>query len=231
MADQSIVLNPTAPLKEVLSDLPSGFKTFLRKGFALLAGLSSREKITDVVDVVLEEESPGRISHSVAKDISARLGIPTDDVSALFATATFCITILIQQKTLTADEFIATAGQMGIISEKDQVPLLPFIDFIAESRSVVSEAADKNQLAARLLPSLTRFSTMIDIRPSFGDDEEKGGKFSVPVVFARIETDSTEDDVWFQMSKKQLQRLINDLQAALRRVEIAEEWSASNAGK
>jgi hypothetical protein len=232
MAGESIFLNPTAPLKDVLSDLPSGFKAFLKNGFSILAGLSTKEKITDVVYVVLEEESPGRITRSVAKDISERLGIPTDDVSPLFTTATFCITIFIQQKTLTADEFIVAAGEIGIINEKDRVALHPFIDFVAESRSVASDVTDKNQLVARLLPALTRFSTIIDIRPSFGDDEvEKGVKFSVPVVLARIETDSTENELCFQMSKRQLQRLIGDLQQAFRRVEIAEKWSAGNTGQ
>lgn len=232
MADQSIFLNPAAPLKDVLSDLPSGFKTFLKSGFSIVAGLSSKEKITDVVYVVLEEENPGRITRSVAKEISARLGISTDDVSPLFATATFCITIFTQQKTLTAEEFIAAAEEIGIINKKDRDALYPFVDFVAESRSVAADVTDKNQLAAKLLPSLTRFSTTIDIRPSFGGDEvDKGVKFSVPVVLARIDTDDSENAFWFQMSKKQLHRLVMDLQEAFRRVEIAEKWSAGNPGK
>ena len=71
---------------------------------------------------------------------------------------------------------------------------------------------------------LTKFSTMIDLRPGFSEDE-RSIKFTVPVVIARVTNDETDDDVWFQMSKRQVERLIIDLQNVLVKVEVAEKWS------
>jgi hypothetical protein len=52
-------------------------------------------------------------------------------------------------------------------------------------------------------------------------------KYAVPVILARIGTDSGKKDLWLQMSKKQAQRLITDLETALRKVDVAETWATN----
>ncbi len=83
---------------------------------------------------------------------------------------------------------------------------------------------DENRLVKALLPSLTSFSCLVDLRPSFGGNGQEI-KFSVPVVLAHIANDST-DDAWIQMSKSQVERLILDLQDVLRKISVLENWAS-----
>jgi len=223
-----LYINPSLPIREAFSSLPAGFKNFLKSGFAIVAALTEKGKTADVLNVVLDEDSSGAgLSRTAGKEISTNLGINADDVPELIATVTFCVSIFIQQATLSAAEFVSAGVEMGFIDSKQQTTIKRFIDFVVENRASSSEITERKRLTARLLPMLTRFSTVVDIRPGFTDDETSV-KFSVPVVIARIENDSTTDDLWMQMSKRQVERLIIDLQEVLRKVEIAEKWSRGN---
>jgi len=62
------------------------------------------------------------------------------------------------------------------------------------------------------------------VRPSFSKDGA-AIRFTVPVIIGHIVNDSTED-VWIQMSKKQVEQLISDMQGVLSKVEVLERWTA-----
>jgi hypothetical protein len=62
----------------------------------------------------------------------------------------------------------------------------------------------------------------VDIRIGFDNDEIA---LAVPVVLVHIDTDSKDQEIWFQMSKGQLKTAIEDLTKILLRVEAAEKWS------
>ena len=116
----------------------------------------------------------------------------------------------------------------GFIDTNEQKSARQFIDALIQSRVPLVEMTEKSRVATRLLPSLTSFSTVVDVRPAFNEDDS-AIRFSVPVVIAHIENDSTEEDIWLQMTKRQVQNLIADLQAVLTKVDVIEKWAAEKS--
>ena len=155
--------------------------------------------------------------------IGEKLGVKKEDVPRLFAAVTFCTSTLIEQKSLTASVFVNTGVSLGLIAEEDKEHVGRFMDAVLSNREPVANMAERARVASTLLPRLTTFSTTIDLRPAFNDDGT-AIKFSVPVIIAHVENDST-DDVWVQMSKTQVERLITDLQEVLERVGVVEKWA------
>jgi hypothetical protein len=109
-----------------------------------------------------------------------------------------------------------------ILDKNAQAAITAVLNELERDRSSVSSALRRASLATRLLPSLTDLSCVVDIRIGFDNDEIA---LAVPVVLMHIDTDSNNQEIWFQMSKGQLKTAIEDLTKILLRVEAAEKWS------
>ena len=95
---------------------------------------------------------------------------------------------------------------------------------IAKNRAAITRTNKENRLVHAVLPSLRQFRTVVDLRPSFSEDGTVI-RYAVPVIIALIANDLT-DEVWVQMSKKQAEELISDLQDVLRKITALEQWAA-----
>jgi hypothetical protein len=76
------------------------------------------------------------------------------------------------------------------------------------------------------LPSLVDFETAVDVRLRFEKGQIKAG---VPVVLVHIDTDATHEELWFQMTKAQAERLCTSLNDLLKDLEKAERVASSAA--
>lgn len=223
--EQSIYLDPSLPISESFATLPADFKTFLRGAFALLAALVATGKTPELVAQVSSDEGEpwSTLSRSAANAIASQLGIEEDRVGRVFSAAMFCSAAFVNQKGLTPEEFVSAGVRLGFIAEADNRNVLLFAQAIAANRVSLTDTNKQNRLVHTLLPSFAAFHTVVDLRPSFTEDGT-AIKFTVPVIIAHIVNDST-DDVWLQMSKKQVERLISDMQDVLRKLEVLERWS------
>lgn len=79
-------------------------------------------------------------------------------------------------------------------------------------------------MSGELLPALAEFETVVDVRLSFKEGDAV--ELAVPVLLVHIDTDASNRELWFQMSKKQVQKAIDDLTKALSQIQAAESWAA-----
>lgn len=93
---------------------------------------------------------------------------------------------------------------------------------LSENRSKLRTLIRSTELAGALLPTLQRFSSQIDIRLDFGDDEQP---LSVPVVLAYIQTDIREQKLFFQMGKSELKEFKREVNEAYEKLLRAEKMT------
>jgi len=227
---QPLYIDPSLPVSEAFNELPPGFKIFLKNGFSILTKAVKAGKTTEFVKTVIENgiTAGTPTSRSAAVEIAKQLSVKVDDVHKLLAAVAFSTSTVVAQQSLSSDDFVQAGVRAGFIDADEQYLARQFIEALVQSRIPIVEINEKSRVASRLLPSLTTFSTVVDVRPAFNDDDS-AVRFSVPVVIAHIENDSTNDGIWLQMSKRQVQNLIADLQLVLTRIDIIEKWSAEKA--
>ena len=224
--DQEFHLDPSVPLAESFKTIPADFKKFLRRGFASLTNVVARGQIADLAKRASEAASTGpTLSKASGRDLAVQYGVGREDVPSLISAAVLCTAAVVAQKKLTADEFVKMGLQVGFIAPNDEANARALADAIVNDRDSLRKISRRARLEKALLPSLTSFNTVVELRPSFVEDDS-AINFAVPVVIAHIGNDSA-DDAWVQMSKAQVQQLIGELQDALRRIGTLEKWAAT----
>ena len=120
------------------------------------------------------------------------------------------------QRSESAETILSASTQVGILPDVSSTDLVTFFDGI---RAQIPELS-RQHIAEHTLASFDYMDVSVDVRLGVVDGTVK---LAVPVVIARLETD-LEDTISFQMSKAQLQGLLNTLRQAIKEIEIAEEW-------
>jgi hypothetical protein len=146
--------------------------------------------------------------------------VSVDDAKAVMASGSF-LAVAISSSDEGVEQVITGALNAKILTDTDAPSVRRFAALVVRDRDHYKRALEKQRLAGSVLPSLTMFDTLVDLRPSFG---EGGFKFAIPIVLVHIDTDVTGQEVWFQAGKAQLENIIRELQEALNRIEVAEAW-------
>ena len=68
---------------------------------------------------------------------------------------------------------------------------------------------------------MSNVEIVIDLRMAF---EQQAVFEAVPVAIVHIDTDADNEEMWFQASRAQLERLRIDIDEAIKRMEVAEAW-------
>jgi hypothetical protein len=203
---------------DFLTDIPKSAKTFLREGFNVLAGIQPPQLVTGIV---LESAESG--SEPKAADLASKFGLSKADSQSLVGVISFLGLLLSKPGEPEAVPTIVNALLSSEILDKSaQATITVVLNELDSDRSSVTSALRRTSLASRLLPSLTDLGCVVDVRIGFDNDQVA---LAVPVVLVHIDTDSSRQEIWFQMSKGQLQTAIEDLTKTLLRVEAAEKWS------
>jgi hypothetical protein len=209
---------PGRPFAESLAGIPPSFAAFLRHGFTVLSTVGPQHYSLLVEQAVEAIDCPTLRGE---EKIATEIGVKEDDLTPLVAAVTMvCVTLSSGEET--PESLVNAAIGAKIVSDAQKDVLLEFAKIVAQARSRMKEAMLRSNIASRVLPALTEFSTAVDVRLSFKREEIVN---SVPVVVAHVDTDTAEQELWFQMSKSQLKFLIENLQDTLRRLELAEAWS------
>jgi hypothetical protein len=168
-------------------------------------------------------ESAESGSEPKAPDLASKFGLNKADSQSLVGIISFLVLLVSKPGEPEAAPTIVGALVSAEILDKDaQAAIIVVLNELDRDRSSVTSALRRTSLATRLLPSLTDLNCVVDIRIGFDNDEIA---LAVPVVLVHIDTDSKDQEIWFQMSKGQLKTAIEDLTKILLRVEAAEKWS------
>jgi hypothetical protein len=203
------------------SNMPSGIKAFIRDGFSVLAKVPPT-KMGDLFQVVLGSIEYGSVVDE--SEAQAKLGITKDDARPLLAAVSLVASTL-SSKDETADELIEELAKAGALDPVNRPAALKFAFEVVAKRTVVHQTFERSQLASRVLPSLDDFEATVDVRLGF---DKNRIAFSVPVALVHIDTDARGQELWLQLSKRQIQKIIGDLQDTLEKMSVAEAWLKAN---
>jgi hypothetical protein len=200
--------------------MPQEVKTYLGKGFAVIARLSE-DKLAAMVEVA--KDYMAFPSSARRSEVASRFGITREDAMAMTTAISF-MTFFLTSRAGTAEDFMRGLMATNVVDKAQQPSVLRVAQAIDNSRAALREISERYRIANALLPSLTRFESTIDLRLGF-EKSELG--FAVPVALMHVDTDAEGEELWFQVTQRQLEALIKDLEEARRRMDQAEKWSKS----
>ncbi len=217
MGSYQVNLNPSRPLAEIFRDIPQRVRPEVREGFSILARLSSEryhQLLTTVTDSIA-----GRASVR-PNEATANLGIRPEQIAPLVSATSFIVvTLALGQSDPAAVADAAVAA--GLLVETDRRAILPFAELVVAQRSGIARILTQSRVSSAVLPILTDFDITVDVRLSF---EEANLQMAVPVAIVHLDTDAYSQEIFFQVNKRQLERLIADLNTALKDMQAAERW-------
>ncbi len=212
-----------APVLETLQEMPAGVKAVIKAGFATVARLPSDSK--ELLLKTAVQRLDDQLIAAPDEALSNTLGLNKDDAAKAVAAATLLTVLVVSSKTSPAD-FVDAATKAGLLTDETKEAITVLARSVERDRPNTTVRFDQLSLANRLLPSLVDFETVVDVRLAF----EKGRiATSVPVAIVHIDTDAAYEELWFQMTKAQTERLCKGLNDLLKDLEQAEHVASSAA--
>jgi hypothetical protein len=197
-------------LASVLAEMPSHVQRFLQRGFKVLGKLDQ--------GIIAELMTLASITFTTDVLTDHQLHIELDEVGSLLSVVNFLSNSLsARQESQTA--LIEEGKKLGLLGDAEVPNALRFAELIVASRDTIKQQIEQEDLASEVLPALSIFETTVDLRLQFDGQRLKR---AIPVALLHIDTDATNQELWFQVSRVQVERLINELQLTLARLKEAE---------
>ena len=206
------------PLRAALEETPSGAKEYLKKGFHVLAGLSADDRRV-VLDAVCDVLPAGGIPDPASR--LSGLQLKDADASLLVAAGSAMGVFLLYRKDLTAEEFVSTATEVGLVDRAEFDAILDVAKEIVSNRPGLRRAMDIADLGLEVLPSLRTALVTVDARVRV---EDEAVILATPVAVVHMISDVPDQSMWFQVTKRQLEDLIKKLQVAGKKLDVAQKW-------
>jgi hypothetical protein len=141
-------------------------------------------------------------------------------MGGLLAAAMLIVPLLANRGT--PEEFSSEATKAGFLPADVGQAIVPFSQSVFERRVELARVMRRVALPSQVLPYLSDVEIVVDVRMDFEDQEVYE---AVPVAMLHLDTDTNNTEIWFQASKSQMEQLRKDIDAAIKRMEIAESWA------
>jgi hypothetical protein len=125
---------------------------------------------------------------------------------------------LLLETNATADD-VVNAGKGRLFEPAQEVTGKSIVDAIYASREEIKATVDRAQLAGEVLPSLYSLDIAVDMRIRVSEGELKT---FVPVAVVHLDTDITGLEVWFQLSRGEVEEMVHKLSRCLEDMKLAE---------
>jgi hypothetical protein len=205
---------------EFFADLPRHVRTFLRNGLIIFNRVNPQYS-----EVLLSLPVDALVSNTPApqaKELATMLAISPNDARSLLAALSFLALVATSPSEPEPVETTSAALVREDLLDKSGQPAVErLLTHYQQERGKVSSAFRKVALTTKVLPSLDDYDFAIDVRLDF--DKEQPA-LAVPIVVGHIDTDAPHQEVWFQMSKAQTEKLVEDLKKIVAHLEQAEKW-------
>jgi len=215
MSSIHIPLSGQVPLEELFAGIPAAPKLFIRRGFSVLASLPESARPILLGATV---EAAGLRKNRDEVKLASTLGISPDDAAGVTG-ALGMLSALAASRSEKLEEILQAMISAGLVSAGEKSALMQFIPGLLEVMPAIKKAVAKQGIANAVLPSFDSFQAVLDIR--LGDEDEGG--YALPVAIAFLGTDSRDHRLWFQLTKADVESLVEELNALLKRFKIAEE--------
>ncbi len=207
-------------LPETLSEFPGPVKNILKRGFGILARASEeqREKVLIAVQEIFgasREQTESKLD-----EVGKTIGFSPAEGRAVVITATIAASAAISyQGEDAAEQFVQAAIEAKVLEEDHRQAASKFMEALIGKRAILERSFDRASVARSTLPSFRNIFTSMDLRLAF----EKGKvKFAVPVAVVHLSTDVSQQGVWFQLTRNQLDEVIEKLKETQSQMEEAE---------
>jgi hypothetical protein len=207
---------------EAFADMPSSMKSYMKDGLDVLSRIP-RTDIPKVAASAIEAvQSPYQAN---PEQLAKSLGLEVGEAGKLLSAASF-LTVLVSGRSDSSEEVVRAAESAGLTDELSKEATIAFIRELAPRREALKSTIERSRIANQVLPSLTQFDTVVDLRLRLTNGNPS---VTVPVVIVHLDTDAPHADTWFQMQKADVESLIKDLQGVLGQIAELETWLQGKA--
>jgi hypothetical protein len=212
------------PLQQALAEIPAHMRSQLEEGFRTIAALD-RSQIDALARTVADHI--GALGEVDTDQLASELGLDEDSLSSAI-TATSMTVAFISSWKETPDELVSGLIKASFLRDTDRSTLTHFVETISSKRTEIKKALNLRSLAEETLPAFRDFDTSIDMRLDFRKDQIET---AVPVLLVHLRTDLPQERLFFQMTKSDVQQLVEQLKRTLLQLESAEKWATERAQK
>ena len=125
---------------------------------------------------------------------------------------------LLTDTDVSAAEFVDVARGKHF-DPVDEGSTLAIATAIVTQRQGLNESIGRKRLAISVLPYLTEFEVTVDVRFRFEDNKPTE---SVSIAIVHIDTDSTTQEIWFQLTRADIESIQQKLTRALEQMAVSE---------
>jgi hypothetical protein len=204
---------------ESLATIPPEYRDFLQRGFQQL-GAVSPDRWPGLLTTIRDASPyPSRVE---LQPLSVSLGLELRDAASLVGACRLLFGML-SLRSSTPTEFIDAAIKTSLLAEGDRAIVTRFAELVGQNKADLSKGFDTSALQHSVLPSLTDFQAKADIRV-----EISSGRVTTAAAVAvvHIDTDATDMEIWFQMTRPQIVALQGQLTQLLEDLSAAEASAA-----
>lgn len=206
-------------LLESLAEIPSEVRPVLRRGFGLLPSLP-RDKWDQVIEWAVESLNEPGLDNTLEL-IREHFGLSLEDANAIANSVGLMSAMLSAYPEESASSFVDKASTQELIPGEARDVTTKLAEHVVSQRGAIVAAIDKGELASEVLPSLRRLAVTVDVRFKF---EEGHPSIVAPVVVLNLDTDAEGQVLWMQLTKVQVNRFVDKLLEAKKRIEEIESW-------
>jgi hypothetical protein len=217
MSDIGYGVSSTGSLEDAIKAMPTDLRSYVRSGFNILATLDPKVWGQLVTAVRATTPYPNSLELRPLEDA---LSIDRNRLDAL-VTATRVLLSIAAFRDDDLDEIIRASAAAKVLDASGGPAVRSFLENAISDRRSLRRDLQSTTLQHSILPTLIAFDVAVDLRLGF---EENTSQLAVaaPVAVVHIDTDTSEKEVWFQMSRAQLESLHDRLTTVLSRLKIAE---------
>ncbi len=206
----------TETVGEAIAGVPESLQRTARKGFAVASSISPEERKT-----FLDLLNRTMVSGAATVDLDVLSGI-TDltsrDAGSVLSAFSVLVGLLGRGK-FGVEELVQ--GARDVLFAVDDEPVVRAVAAsIAEGRGEWKRAVEQRSLAAETLPALTAFEVSVDLRLGFKNNDIED---AVSVALIHLDTDANNQEVWLQMTRGDVQTVIEKLNNTLKQMDAAQK--------
>ncbi len=204
-------------LSREIAQLPDSVKLATRQGFEIAAGLSEPDR-RKAVELILAAFEGGGGSFDAEILSGAMITLSRRDAGRV-ATALSIVIALLTQHAVTAEDFLQ-AARGNVCDASSEATVRAMAELVISQRRTLTKAMERQRLENVVLPSLTEFSVAVDVRVRFTNEKPEE---VVAVAVAHIDTDGSNQEMWCQLSRADVKRILEKLQNTAQEMEVVEE--------
>jgi hypothetical protein len=207
--------SPKEELARRIGEYPKEALPYFNQGFVSASKLSEETRRLVLAEVIASfKRGTRRLDGAALRPLTKLNDREVEQLASVYS----LVIGLLSESSATTEDFIASAKGILFLPEQESTAQL-IAASVCASRQEIRLTVDRAQLAGEILPSLFVFDIAVDIRIRVVDGEVKT---FVPVAIVHLDTDADSEEVWFQMSRGDVEDTISKLTNALDDMKLAE---------